>query len=90
MARTLKFHIYDKNHCPLCWESKALEFNTRDDVVKFLHSLGEYKYFERYNLSEYYIKKDILYYDGGYIDASGCELIIDCQDREFLVQIVGV
>ena len=27
MDRNMKWHIYDVNHQPLCWEGQALEFD---------------------------------------------------------------
>ena len=32
MVRPMKWHIYNGNHEPLCWDATALEFDTRFQV----------------------------------------------------------
>ena len=71
MERTMKFHIYNYNSEPFCWENdkwdcdKAIEFDTEEAANEFLYLLSEY-YPEVYEECGG-IKKDILFYDGGYI-----------------------
>lgn len=67
MERTMKWHIYNMDHEPLCWDDHALEFNTREDAEKFLDSIPRPNFDDEMPI----IVEDILYYDGGYIDASG-------------------
>lgn len=67
MERTMKWHIYNMDHEPLCWDDHALEFNTRKDAEKFLSSIPRPNFDDEMPI----IVEDILYYDGDYIDASG-------------------
>ena len=79
----MKWHIYHKiTGEPLCWDKKALEFDTKEDTENFLGSvilnyLGNVEDFDK-NTE---IKEDILYYDDGYLNATaknvtGVELIM--------------
>lgn len=63
----MMWHIYNMTHEPLCWEGGALEFDTREDAEKFLDSIPTSKFEDEKPI----IVEDILYYDGGYINASG-------------------
>ena len=65
MVKEMKWHIYHKiTGEPLCWDKKALEFDTKEDTENFLGSvilnfLGNVEDFDK-NTE---IKEDILYYD---------------------------
>lgn len=64
----MNWHIYNINHEPLCWDDKALEFNTKEEAEEFIAickklDLGIFDD----NEIQFSIKHDILYYDGGYI-----------------------
>ena len=73
MVKEMKWHIYHKiTGEPLCWDKKALEFDTKEDTENFLGSvilnyLGNVEDFDK-NTE---IKEDILYYDDGYLNATG-------------------
>lgn len=69
--RDMKFHIYNENYPdqPLCEDGKALEFDTEEDAKFFLNSVIENTDFD---VNGAYIVADILYYDGGYINGTGC------------------
>ena len=68
MERTMKWHIYNMDHEPLCWDFQALEFDAREDAEKFLKSIP----ISAFEDEKPIIVEDILYYDDGYIDATGC------------------
>lgn len=70
-VRPMKFHIYNHDLEPLCWEEnfwdcdKAIEFDSNAEAVEFLILIAIHYpliYEELWG-----IKEDILYYDGGYI-----------------------
>ena len=63
MKREKKFHIYNSEHEPLCYDDRVLEFDTFNAALKFLQSLDCDEGIT--------INEDILYYDGGYFDATG-------------------
>lgn len=69
-SRPMKWHIYGPEHYPLCWDDKALEFDTNMSAREFLASAIENSEWSEEFWVEVEIEKDILYYDGGYIDAT--------------------
>jgi predicted TIM-barrel fold metal-dependent hydrolase len=71
MDRDMKFHIYNMEHEPLCWENKALEFDYAEDAHDFLRDVDEDM------LDGCVIVQDILYYDGGYINATDLRIVND-------------
>ena len=71
MVRDMKFHIYNMEHEPLCWEDKALEFDFAEDVHDFLRDVDEDL------LDNAVVVQDILYYDGGYINATDLRIVND-------------
>lgn len=84
MVRDMKYHIYETRDCvnPLCWDEKALEFDTIESACRFLCDLfeivkdtGEAEIYENAT-----VKHDILYYDGGYLNATN--LTIECDAEE--------
>jgi hypothetical protein len=69
-SRPMKWHIYGPDHYPLCWDDTALEFDTKEDAKEFLASaISNSEHTEEF-YQEAIIEEDILYYDGGYIDAT--------------------
>lgn len=82
MERTMKWHIYNMDHEPLCWEDKALEFDTRKDAEKFLDSIPTSKFEDEMPI----IVEDILYYDGGYMNASGYVVEFADDDAYLIVE----
>lgn len=73
-----KFHIYNKYYddLPLTNEGYALEFDTEEAALRFLLSVKENMDFD---LDGAYIKEDMLFYDGGYVNATN--FIIDEEGR---------
>ncbi len=71
MERNMKFHIYNMEHEPLCWEDKALEFDFAEDAHDFLREVDEDL------LEGCVVVQDILYYDGGYINATDLRIVND-------------
>ena len=78
MVRDMKWHVYNMEHEPLCWENQALEFDFAEDAYDFLRDVDE-------DLIEgCVVVQDILYYDGGYINATDLRI---CGDE--LVKMEG-
>ena len=71
MVRDMKFHIYNMEHEPLCWGDKALEFDFAEDAHDFLRDVDEDL------LDNVVVVQDILYYDGGYINATNLRIVND-------------
>ena len=71
MEREMKFHIYNMEHEPLCWENKALEFDFAEDAHDFLRDVDEDL------LEGVVVVQDILFYDGGYINATDLRIVDD-------------
>ena len=71
MEREMKFHIYNMEHEPLCWENKALEFDFAEDAHDFLRDVDEGL------LEGCVVVQDILFYDGGYINATDLRIVND-------------
>ena len=71
MVRDMKFHIYNMEHEPLCWEDKALEFDFAEDAHDFLRDVDEDL------LDNVVVVQDILFYDGGYINATDLRIVND-------------
>jgi hypothetical protein len=71
MVRDMKFHIYNMEHEPLCWENKALEFDFAEDAHDFLRDVDEDL------LEGCVVVQGILFYDGGYINATDLRIVND-------------
>ena len=71
MERDMKFHIYNMEHEPLCWEGKALEFDYAEAAHDFLRDVDEAL------LEGCVVVQDILFYDGGYINATDLRIVND-------------
>ena len=72
MERDMKWHIYNMEHEPLCWENKALEFDFAEDAHDFLRDVDELMILEGA-----IVVQDILFYDGGYINATDLRIVND-------------
>ena len=66
----MKWHIYNSNHEPLCWDGKALEFDTDIDAKDFLTSAIIHSEYDADFYNEAVIEKDILHYDGEILNAT--------------------
>ena len=71
MERDMKWHIYNMEHEPLCWEGKALEFDFAENAHDFLRDVDELMVLEAV------VVQDILYYDDGYINATDLRIVND-------------
>ena len=82
--RDLKWHIYNKDYPsqPLAWDGAALEFDTEESAQRFLESLP---ICEKYRRA--YIKSGILFYDGGYLNATGKIVEYNTDGEEILVEV---
>jgi hypothetical protein len=69
MVRDMKFHIYNTEHEPLCWNDNALEFDSAEDACDFLRDVDEDL------IEDCVVVQDILYYDGGYINATNLRIV---------------
>lgn len=72
MERDMKWHIYNMEHEPLCWDNKALEFDFAEDAHDFLRDVDELMILE-----DAIVVQDILFYDGGYINATDLRIVND-------------
>ena len=77
MERDMKFHIYNMEHEPLCWDDKALEFDFAEDAHDFLRDVDDYLLNEGC-----IVVQDILFYDGGYINATDLRIQEDEETGE--------
>ena len=70
-GRDMYYHIYNRYNMghPLTMNGRALEFDNIEAVLRFLKSVRENTDFD---LKDAIGLKDILYYDGLYIDATNC------------------
>lgn len=69
MDRDMKFHIYNMEHRPMCWDDKALEFDFAEDAHDFLREVDEEM------VKEAVVVKGTLFYDGGYINATDLRIV---------------
>ena len=71
--RPMKWHIFNDENEPLCWDDQALEFDEYDQVLRFLNSYLDAMgtsledYCKAFGVE---FKKCIFYYDGGHLDCS--------------------
>ena len=77
MERDMKWHIYNMEHEPLCWDNKALEFDFAEDAHDFLRDVDELMMLE-----DAIVVQDILFYDGGYINATDLRIQFDDETGE--------
>ena len=69
-----KWHIYDAEHKPLCWHTKALEFDFDTDASEFLDSVINHAENDKEFYNEVEIVLDTLYYVGGYLNATNLRI----------------
>ena len=77
MERDMKVHIYNMEQEPLCWEDKALEFDFAEEAHDFLRDVDELMILEGA-----IVIQDILFYDGGYINATDLRIQFDDETGE--------
>jgi hypothetical protein len=79
MDRDMKWHIYNTEHEPLCWDNKALEFDSPEDAHDFLRDVDDAL------LDGVAVVQDILFYDGGYINATDLRIQEDEETAELML-----
>ena len=73
--REMKWHLFDKNWNPLCWDNenweseRAIEFDTMEEAVEFWGKIQQH--YPEIGRELSHVKDTLLYYDGGYV--SGAE-----------------
>ena len=78
--RIMKWHIFNSNGDPLCWDQKAVEFDLEDQARRFLNSHCDGMdvllddYMKAFGVS---IKRGVFYYDGGHLDCSNKIVVYD-------------
>ena len=82
--REMKWHIYNEKFPaqPLTWNGAALEFDTEEDAEKFIASLPIIE-----DNDGAYVTEGILFYDGGYLNATGKIIEYDIDGEEILVEV---
>ena len=72
-VRPMKWHVFNYKNDPLCWDDQALEFDERDQAVRFLNTYCEQMgtdYEEYCKAFGVEIRQCIFYYDGGHLNCS--------------------
>jgi ribA/ribD-fused uncharacterized protein len=72
-----KWHIFNDVHEPLCWEDRALDFDTQLSAYDFLHSAKEADSRDEEFWENITVQKVILYYDGGHLNATNKRVVYD-------------
>ena len=83
--REMKWHIYNEKFPaqPLTWEGAALEFDTKEDAERFIASLPITE-----DNDDTYATKGILFYDGGYLNATGKIIEYGTDGEEILMEVI--
>lgn len=88
MPRPMKWHIFDAEDHPLCWNDEAIEFDTEEQAIRFLKShtdAVDVDYDEYCQAFGVDIRECIFYYDGGHLDCSNKIVYIDDEGEDHLV-----
>ena len=82
--REMKWHIYNEKFPaqPLTWDGAALEFDTKEDAERFIVSLPIIE-----DNDGAYTTEGILFYDGGYLNATGKIIEYGIDGEEILVEV---
>ena len=85
--REMKWHLYNKDEEPLCWENdeweseKLIDFDTFEEALKFWEYVNYY--YPEVGKQIYGMKEIIHYYDGGYVSgARAMELMMEELNNE--------
>lgn len=84
-SRQMKWHIYDSNHKPLCWDGKALEFDNEQSAKNFIFSATMNTKHDDNFYQNIEIVEDVLYYDGGYLNATNLRVYWDKNSKEIIL-----
>ena len=82
--REMKWHIYNEKFPaqPLTWDGAALEFDAKEDAERFIASLPITE-----DNDGAYATEGILFYDGGYLNATGKIIEYGTDGEEILVEV---
>ena len=82
--REMKWHIYNEKFPaqPLTWDGAALEFDAKEDAEKFIASLPITE-----DNDGAYATEGILFYAGGYLNATGKIIEYGTDGEEILVEV---
>ena len=82
--REMKWHIYNEKFPaqPLTWDGAALEFDAKEDAERFIASLPIIE-----DNDGTYATEGILFYDGGYLNATGKIIEYGTDGEEILVEV---
>lgn len=82
--REMKWHIYNEKFPaqPLTWDGAALEFDAKEDAERFIASLPIIE-----DNDGAYATESILFYDGGYLNATGKIIEYSTDGEEILVEV---
>ena len=83
--RSIKWHIFNENGDPLCWDQEALEFDTQESAEAFLYSAIASEEHDPDFYKTVEIKECILYYDGGYFNATNLKVDWDANNCEAIL-----
>lgn len=85
--RDMKWHIFESPEGtePLCWDDKALEFDTEEAAERFLREAKKHETDDEFFLTAT-IRECILYYDTGYLNATDIHLISDEETGELALK----
>lgn len=79
--REPKWHLYNKDDEPLCWENdeweseKLIDFDTFEEASKFSEYVNHY--YPEVGRQTFQIKKTIHYYDSGYISGAEAKRLME-------------
>ena len=90
MSRPMKWHIWDsarKEH-PLCWNETVLEFDSEEAAKRFLESAIQAHERENMSYDDAIVAEDILFWDGGYLNATHFKTVWDGDKYEAILVTV--
>lgn len=79
MSRPMKWHIWNnaKKKHPLCWDDTVLEFDSEEAAKRFLESAIQANKRGDMSYDNVIIAEDILFWDGGYLNATCLKIVWD-------------
>lgn len=83
----MKWYIFESPEGiePLCWDDKALEFNTEEAAERFLREAKENEANDEFFLTAA-IRECFLYYGTDYINATNIHLVSDEETGELMLK----
>lgn len=79
MSRPMKWHIWDnpKQEHPLCWDDTVLEFDSEEAAKRFFESAIQSNEQENMSYDNAVVTENILFWDGGYLNATHFKTVWD-------------